>query len=82
MGAVKGRAENALRTLPFKAVYNLRPGMMKPQPGQKNLQWYYRALGGLCLLLRALFPNHACSIRAVSRLSSPGYAAAAASQAP
>src|SRR5580693_5068239 len=27
---VKGRAENELMRLPFKAVYNFRPGMMKP----------------------------------------------------
>jgi uncharacterized protein YbjT (DUF2867 family) len=33
---VKGRAENALMKLPFKAVYNFRPGLMTPMPGQKK----------------------------------------------
>jgi len=34
---VKGRAENALMRMPFKAVYNFRPSLMKPAPGQKNI---------------------------------------------
>jgi hypothetical protein len=39
---VKGRAENELVKLPFKAVYNFRPGVMKPVEGQKNLKTGYR----------------------------------------
>jgi uncharacterized protein YbjT (DUF2867 family) len=45
---VKGRAENALAKLPFKGVYNFRPGLMKPVKGQKNLKTGYRI--GLVLL--------------------------------
>jgi uncharacterized protein YbjT (DUF2867 family) len=45
---VKGRAENALMRLPFKGVYNFRPGLMEPFPGQKHLK------GGW--ILKALFP--------------------------
>jgi hypothetical protein len=33
---VKGKAENALARLPFKAVYNFRPALMKPTPGQNR----------------------------------------------
>ena len=33
---VKGKTENDLAKLPFKAEYNFRPGVMKPFPGQKN----------------------------------------------
>lgn len=33
---VKGRTENALMALPFKAEYNFRPGGMLTSPGQKN----------------------------------------------
>ena len=53
---VKGRAENALAKLPFKAVYNFRPGLMKPVKGQKNLKTSYRI--GLVFLpvLRLIFP--------------------------
>lgn len=39
---VKGKAENALARLPFKAVYNFRPSLMKPAPGQKNIKRSYR----------------------------------------
>lgn len=35
---VKGRTENALLKMPFKDVYNLRPGGMIPIKGQKNLK--------------------------------------------
>jgi hypothetical protein len=41
---VKGRAENALMRLGFRAVYNFRPGLMKPVPGQKNLKRIYRVM--------------------------------------
>lgn len=33
---VKGKTENDLSKLPFKAEYNFRPGVMKPFPDQKN----------------------------------------------
>ena len=33
---VKGKTENDLSKLPFKAEYNFRPGIMKPFPQQKN----------------------------------------------
>jgi uncharacterized protein YbjT (DUF2867 family) len=39
---VKGRTENALMRLPFKGVYNFRPGLMTPKPGQKHLKTGYR----------------------------------------
>jgi uncharacterized protein YbjT (DUF2867 family) len=38
---VKGKAENALTRLPFKGVYNFRPGLMKPTSGQKNIKGGY-----------------------------------------
>jgi uncharacterized protein YbjT (DUF2867 family) len=41
---VKGKAENALSRLPFRAVYHFRPGLMKPVAGQKNLKPLYRVL--------------------------------------
>jgi uncharacterized protein YbjT (DUF2867 family) len=39
---VKGRTENDLMKLPFKAVYNFRPGGMLPFPGQKNWKAVYK----------------------------------------
>ena len=52
---VKGRAENALMKEPFRAVYNFRPGLMKPVKGQRNLKTSYRV--GLVFLpvLRLIF---------------------------
>ncbi len=54
---VKGRAENALARLPFKAVYNFRPSLMKPAPGQKNLKRTYRVLLVFYPLLNLFFPG-------------------------
>ena len=53
---VKGRAENELMKLPFRAVYNFRPGLMKPVRGQQNIKTSYRV--GLIAfpLLRLIFP--------------------------
>lgn len=50
---VKGRAENELMRLPFKAVYNFRPGMMKPMPGQRSVNRYYFLVGWLYPVARA-----------------------------
>jgi uncharacterized protein YbjT (DUF2867 family) len=54
---VKGRAENALLRLPLKAVYNFRPSLMKPKPGQKNVKAGYRAALWLYPLLNLFFPG-------------------------
>ena len=39
---VKGRTENDLQKLGFKAVYNFRPGFMKPVEGQKNVKTLFK----------------------------------------
>lgn len=54
---VKGRAENALARLPFKAVYNFRPSLMKPAPGQKNIKRTYKVALVLYPLLNLFFPG-------------------------
>lgn len=53
---VKGRAENALTRLPFAEVYNFRPGLMKPTPGQRSIKTLYRVLFVLLPVLRWFFP--------------------------
>jgi len=53
---VKGKAENALMRLPFKAVYNFRPGLMKPVPGQKKV-WGGFLFPVLYPVLRLFFPG-------------------------
>lgn len=54
---VKGKAENALARLPFKAVYNFRPSLMKPTPGQQHIKGSYRALLVFYPLLNLFFPG-------------------------
>ncbi|MCH5720151.1 Rossmann-fold NAD(P)-binding domain-containing protein [Niabella hibiscisoli] len=42
---VKGRTENALLQLPFKAQYNFRPAIMKATKGQVNVKLIYKIMG-------------------------------------
>jgi uncharacterized protein YbjT (DUF2867 family) len=62
---VKGRTENALMRLPFKGVYNFRPGFMKPTKGQKNIKSYYWLIGWLYPVLRFLIPGQVLTLRVV-----------------
>ena len=41
---IKGKTENALMKLPFKAQYNFRPGFMKPFEGQKKVKALFRPI--------------------------------------
>lgn len=54
---VKGRTEQALMYLPFKRVFNFRPGLIKPSPGQKNIQPFNKLMGSLYPLVSLFFPN-------------------------
>lgn len=53
---VKGRAENALMRLPFRGVYNFRPGLMAPKPGQKHVKPLFRAALVLAPLMKLFLP--------------------------
>lgn len=63
---VKGRAENALARLPFKAVYNFRPGAMKPVPGQVNVKGAMKVVSALYPALHLLFPKSASTLKEVA----------------
>jgi uncharacterized protein YbjT (DUF2867 family) len=58
---VKGRTENALLRLPFKAAYMFRPGVIEPLHGARSKTAAYRIgyalMGPLLPLLRRVFPN-------------------------
>jgi uncharacterized protein YbjT (DUF2867 family) len=58
---VKGRTENALLRLPFKAAYMFRPGVIEPLHGVRSKTPAYRTIyalvGPLLPLLRRAFPN-------------------------
>lgn len=54
---VKGKAENALVRLPFKAVYNFRPSLMKPTPGQRFVKGGYGLVRAIYPVLNLFFPG-------------------------
>ena len=68
---VKGRTENALQRLPFKAVYLFRPGIILPLDGIRSKTRSYRltyaVIGPLLTLLRPLMPNIVLTTDGVGR---------------
>jgi uncharacterized protein YbjT (DUF2867 family) len=78
---VKGRTENALLRLPFRAAYMLRPGIILPMHGIKSRTTLYRVFYTLMTplypALRALFPRAITTTehlgRVMLRLARSGY---------
>src|ERR1700744_3235409 len=78
---VKGKTENDLLKLPFKAAYMFRPGMIQPMNGERPKVAAYRILYAvakpLVPLLRRLFPNQILTTeemgRAMIQVSERGY---------
>lgn len=68
---VRGRLENALQRLPFKAVYVFRPGIIQPLHGIRSktgsYRWFYTLSRPLLPLLRLLLPNTVLSTEIVGR---------------
>jgi uncharacterized protein YbjT (DUF2867 family) len=58
---VKGRTENAILRMPFKASYAFRPGVVQPMHGERSRTAAYRVLYAitrpLVPLIRRLLPN-------------------------
>lgn len=63
---VKGKTENDLAKLPFKKVYNFRPGMMKPIKEQKYVLSGYKYVGWLFPVIKLFAPNIASTIKEVA----------------
>lgn len=61
---VKGRTENALQQLPFKATYNFRPGFMQPFKQQKNVKIIFKLIIPLFPLL---FPKKSLTLKEVGQ---------------
>jgi uncharacterized protein YbjT (DUF2867 family) len=78
---VKGRTENALLRLPFKAAYMFRPGIIQPLHGIKSKTKSYRILydlmGPLMPTLRSIFPKSITTTeqlgRAMLKVAKSGY---------
>jgi len=60
---VKGKTENDLGNLPFKRVYNFRPGMLEPTKGLKNALKFYGWISWLTPLMKKISPNYICTLR-------------------
>ena len=78
---VKGKTENALLALPFKAAFMFRPGYIQPVEGvHSKTGWYqavYNVLAPTYPLLRRLFPGSVTTTanlgRALIRVAASGY---------
>jgi uncharacterized protein YbjT (DUF2867 family) len=68
---VKGKTENALLRLPFKASYMFRPGLIQPMHGIKSKTKLYRVLysitGPLIPFLTAAFPKYVTTTEKLGR---------------
>jgi nucleoside-diphosphate-sugar epimerase len=60
---VKGKTENDLMKLPFKKVYNFRPGIITPTKGLKNTLGFYKWFGWLAPIIRMISPNFISSLK-------------------
>lgn len=64
---VKGKTENDLMKLPFKAVYNFRPGFMKPSKGAKNVRGIYKIINFMYPLFRLINPVYFLTLEEVGK---------------
>ncbi|SFC64103.1 NAD dependent epimerase/dehydratase family protein [Flexibacter flexilis DSM 6793] len=60
---VKGCTENDLKKLPFKKVYNFRPGYLQPTAGLKNTLPMYKYLGWLFPALRLFLGKYVSTLQ-------------------
>lgn len=59
---VKGKSENDLTKLPFKAVYLFRPGFIKPSKNQKRAYKASMVIGIIYPILKVLLPKYVCTM--------------------
>ncbi|GEO04329.1 epimerase [Adhaeribacter aerolatus] len=64
---IKGKTENHIRQLPFKATYMFRPAYIHPIRGLKNTKKYYATFMWLYPALRRFLPKYASTLQEVSR---------------
>jgi uncharacterized protein YbjT (DUF2867 family) len=68
---VKGKTEDALLQMPFKAVYMFRPGYIQPLHGIRTKTTWYRAVyaivGPLYPIWKLLFPKYVTTTERVGR---------------
>jgi uncharacterized protein YbjT (DUF2867 family) len=68
---IKGKTENAILRLPFKASYMFRPGFIQPLHGIKSktrsYQIFYNITTPIFPVLKAIFPRHITSTEEIGR---------------
>lgn len=68
---VKGRTENAILALPFKAAYMFRPGYIHPMHGMRSKTWWvqaaYAVMVPLYPLLRRVAPRYLTTTETLGR---------------
>lgn len=62
---VKGKTETDLTKLPFKQVFNFRPGIMKPTKGLKNTLSLYKWMGWLLPIINIISPRSVLTLKQV-----------------
>jgi hypothetical protein len=78
---IKGKTENDLLKLPFRAAYMFRPGAIQPMHGirskTKLYQTFYTVLNPILPLLKSVFPQYITTTeqlgRAMLRVAKQGY---------
>jgi hypothetical protein len=63
---IKGKTENQLLALPFKAAYMFRPGFIKPVPGQRNIKSVFKVVEFIYPVFKFLFPNGGCKLEDIA----------------
>lgn len=64
---VKGKTENDLLKLPFKAVFNFRPAFMRPSPGAKNVKGVLKFIAALYPILRPFNKSYFLTLEEVGK---------------
>ncbi|RZL50912.1 MAG: epimerase [Pedobacter sp.] len=62
---VKGKTENDLMKLPFKQVFNFRPGIIKPTKGLKYTHGFYKVFMWLFPIIKAINKNSFVSLKEI-----------------
>lgn len=62
---VKGKTENDLMKLPFKQVYNFRPGAIEATKGLKNVLPYYKYFSWLFPIVKFFAPNAVIKLKEI-----------------
>jgi hypothetical protein len=64
---VKGKTENDLLKLPFKAAYMFRPGYIQPIKGLANTYKIYKVLTPLYPIWKILFPKYVVTLEEIGK---------------